>query len=295
MKYIWIIIIAFLFSCKSEVKEKKVVKLTNTEKTQLKDFGNKLEKSINNYEYELIKNSWNNSVFRKRVKGLAKTEQTVFDHYFDKDFGTKIENENIDLVNKLKFNSGKIFFSKIIFYPKHAEIVFTMLFNQNVDFWKYRVELVNTIPQLTDYYSYRDELWKSRNMKNLIRLNARYTATSQKRHQTNRSLTEYAEYLRYGDSLSALESLYKVPETHLIGNGLSLKRINLAYNLGDSILAYSLERERELNQSIYIRYLYGYYFYDTLELNNVFGELKDELGISNQMIDSLVQLDYFWN
>lgn len=295
MRYIWIISLIFLFSCKGEVKEKQVKKLTETEKAQLKEFGNKLTTSLNKYEYDLIRNSWNNAVFRKRVRGLNKAEQTVFDHYFDKDFGTKIKNENIDLVNKIKFNEGRIYLNKIIFYPTYAELVFTLQFLQNIDFWKYRVELINNTPRLTDYYSYRDELWQSENMKNLIRLNARYTAGSKERTQVNRGIMEAEEYLRYGDSLSALESLYKVPETHLIGNGLSLKRIRLAYEMGDSIFAYSLEQERKLNKSIYIRYLYGYFFYDTLTLNNVFSELKEELGISNQMVDSLVELNYFWN
>lgn len=284
-----------MFSCKTEVKEIQEKKLSQSEKSQLKDFGDKLAASLNRYEYDLIRNSWSNVAFRKRVIGLNITEQTVFDHYFDKDFGTLIKNINIDLVNKIKFNNGKIYFNKIIFYPSHAEIIFTLQYLRNTDFRKFRVELINNTPILTDYYSYRDELWQSENMKNLIRLNARYTTTSQERMKASRSLMESEDYLRRGDSLSALESLYKVPESHLIGNGLSLKRLNLAHGLGDSIFAYSIQQERALNQSIYIRYLHGYYFVDTVELNNVFNELKEELGITNHMVDSLVNLNYFWN
>ncbi len=288
-------VLLLICSCKTEEKKEAKKKLNDAEKTLLKDFGYELTASLNRYEYNLVRNSWSNALFKERVSGLNKTEQTVFDHYFEEDFGSIIESINSDLVNKAKFSEGKFYFNKIVFYPRHAELLLTIQHLKKIDFWKYRVELINNIPTLTDYYFYRNGVWQSENIKNIIRLNARYTTGSPERHQFNRSLMESERYLRYRDSLSALASLYEIPKTHLIGNSLSLKRLNLASELGDSILTYSIEQELELNPSIYIRYLHGYYLADSLELETVFDELKGKLGISNHMIDSLVSLNYFWN
>jgi hypothetical protein len=294
MRFTILILLLVCFSCKNENEKKIINVLGNSDKDLIKTFANNLYISINNYEYELIRSSWDNELFRKRVNKLTKTEQTVFDYYFDKEFATVILNENIDLVNKLKFNTGKLFFSKITYYPTHAEIIYSLRFAKNVDFWKYRVELINNIPKLTDYYSFRDEIWQSQNIINIIRLNSRYTATTKERQQANRSLMESDKYLLHGDSLFALQLLYEIPETHLIGNALSLKRINLAFKLNDTIFASVLIREKEFNKSTYISYLYGYYFYDTIELDKVFYKLEQELGTKNMILDSLKTLNYFW-
>lgn len=292
--FIIFIFITFL-GCKNNKKVKEVKLLTEIEKKIITNFSKKLTASINKYEYNFTRNSWDNNKFRKRITKLNSTEQAIFNYYFDKQFSKNILNGNIDLINKLKFNNGKIFLSKIIFFSEHAEIIFTLRFSTNVDFWKYRVELKNNKPILTDYYFYRDECWQSQNIKNIIKLNSKYTAISKQRLQANKNLLESEKQLKNGDSLYALELLYNIPKTHLIGNTLSLKRINLAYKINDSLFFLTLLKEKKLNKSIYINYLYGYYFYDTLELNKVFNKLEMDLGVKNEIIDSLKSLNYFWN
>ncbi len=295
---VWIVIVSLLFmcvSCKNAGHKQAVELLSETEMQTINDFAKQLTKSINNYEYELIRNSWDDEGFKKRVIRSSRTEQNVFNGIYDAAYARKILYVSVDLVNRLKYNDGRMLLSKIIYYPSHAEIIVTFQFTGGIDFWKYRIELRNKVPKLTDYYSFKDDFWQSQNIRNIIKLSITHTATSEERHQANRSLMESEDCLRRGDSIQALELLYEVPVSHLIGNALPLKRINLAYAISDSVFASALVTEKELYESIYINYLYGYYFNDTIELEKVFVELDHKLGIKNEILDSLKTLNYFWN
>jgi hypothetical protein len=188
----------------------------------------------------------------------------------------------------------KYYLNKIIYFPKHAEIVLIMEFGKSADFWKYRIELFEGKPKLTDYYSFRDEVWASENMKNTIILNSKYLNTSNERTKANRCLYESENYLRNGDTLSALEILYEIPETHLMGNAISYKRLGLALVFDENIFYEALELEKEINPSRYINYLYGYYYGDSIILNNVILELESDLEIKSRVIDSIKVMSYFW-
>lgn len=297
IRFIFYISLFTLISCKNEPKKER--ELSEIDKQTIKTFASNLTESINKYEYDLTRNSWNSDLFKNRVNNLTKAEQTVFNHFYNKNLSKTIMLENINLINKLKNNNGKINLSKVVYFPSHAEILYSMAYSTEdadcVDFWKFRVELSNNIPMISDYYSYRDEIWQSQNVQNILRLSSQYTATSEERHQVNRSLMNSENYLLDGDSLNALIELFEIPESHLIGNALSLMRINLAYQLADSIFVNTLETERELNNSLYIKYLYGYYFNDTLELNEVYRKLDSEIGSYNAHLDSLKTSNHFWN
>jgi hypothetical protein len=276
------------------MKVKELIPLSETEKKTIKDFAFSLTKSINKYEYEFIEKVWDNELFKQRVKASNEIERSLLSHFFEEKLGKQVYYVNVDLINKLKFNNGKLKLSKIIYYQRHAEIIYSMIYDRNVDFWKYRIELKDSVPKLTDYYSYRDEFWQSENVKNFLRLNTKYTAVSKERQQANGSLIQSDKYLVYGDSIRALEVLYDIPSTHTIGNAISLKRINLAFEISDTTFASVLLKEKELNNSLYINYLYAYYFTDSLELDHVLGELNQELGIKSDLLDSLRTLNYFW-
>jgi hypothetical protein len=276
------------------MKVKELIPLSETEKKTIKDFAFSLTKSINKYEYEFIEKVWDNELFKQRVKASNEIERSLLSHFFEEKLGKQVYYVNVDLINKLKFNNGKLKLSKIIYYQRHAEIIYSMIYDRNVDFWKYRIELKDSVPKLTDYYSYRDEFWQSENVKNFLRLNTKYTAVSKERQQANGSLIQSDKYLVYGDSIRALEVLYDIPSTHTIGNAISLKRINLAFEISDTTFASVLLKEKELNNSLYINYLYAYYFTDSLELDHVLGELNQELGIKSDLLDSLCTLNYFW-
>jgi hypothetical protein len=283
-----------VYKRQSKDRVKEVIPLTEIEKRTIKDFAITLTRSLNNYEYELIEKVWDNQLFKRRVKTSNKIERNLLNHFFEEEIGKQVYYVNIDLINKLKFNNGNLKLSKIIYYPRHVEIIYSMTFDKNVDFWKYRIELKDSVPKLSDYYSYRDEFWQSDNLENFLKLNTKYTAVSKERQQANSSLIQSEKYLGYGDSLRALDILYEVPSTHSVGNAISLKRINLAYEISDTTFASVLLKEKELNNSLYINYLYAYYFGDTIELNNVFSELNKELGVKNDLLDSLKTLNYFW-
>jgi hypothetical protein len=276
------------------MKVKELIPLSETEKKTIKDFAFSLTKSINKYEYEFIEKVWDNELFKQRVKASNEIERSLLSHFFEEKLGKQVYYVNVDLINKLKFNNGKLKLSKIIYYQRHAEIIYSMIYDRNVDFWKYRIELKDSVPKLTNYYSYRDEFWQSENVKNFLRLNTKYTAVSKERQQANGSLIQSDKYLVYGDSIRALEVLYDIPSTHTIGNAISLKRINLAFEISDTTFASVLLKEKELNNSLYINYLYAYYFTDSLELDHVLGELNQELGIKSDLLDSLCTLNYFW-
>jgi hypothetical protein len=284
----------FIFvACTSNSDEKDQKPFTSTERKTIEDFVNRLTESFNKYEYDLVRNSWDKEAFRKRVKKLDNSEQRLFNQYYENELSTVILNVNIDIVNKLKYNQGRLMLSQLTFNAGYAEIVYSLIFSGNVDFWKYRIELINDTPKLTDYYSYRDELWQSDNMKNIMNLNSKYTSVSKERQQTNWSMAESERYLRAGDSIRALEELYNIPKTHVI-NSISIKRINLAQQISDSVFISALKKEKEMNNGIYINYLYCYYFQDTAGLNQIFSRLENEVGTDNEILDSLKTLNYFW-
>ena len=86
-----------------------------------------------------------------------------------------------------------------------------------------------------------------------MKLNSKFDAYSEERHQANRAIRASNEALTYGDTLEALYSLYDIPETHQLGNGLSIRKLNLAYTLGDSVYANVLATEYDKNKSLYIK------------------------------------------
>ncbi len=212
---------------------------------------------------------------------MSKSEQNLFEHYLKEDILSAVESNNIELVNIIKHNFGKIYFNKIIYYPQQAEIIYSLKFGTNVSFCKYRLEFVNSVPQLTDYYSFKEGAWYSSKIYDMLKLSSKYMGSSEERHQTNRSILKAQRLLGYSnllDSQAALESLYEVPNSHMLGNGLSLRRIHLASDLGDSTLSESLYLEVKANPSLYIRYLACYYYHDSVAINSIVQELEDDLG-----------------
>lgn len=294
-RILFFLILISLSACSRELQKPSKTPLSPEQTKQLSDFASKMAESINHYEYAVVRNAWDKEAFKNRVDGLSKTEQTVFDHYYEKELSEVTMDVNIDLINKLKFNNGSIILTKLELVENHAEATFSMLYDFGVDFWKYRIELRGNKAILSDFYSFRDELWQSENMKNIIRLNSKYTATSKERQAANISLNNAEYALLSHDSLKALKYLDEIPATHLIGNALSLKKINIAYTLNDSIFSQVLTAEFAHNKSIYIKYLYSYYFNDSTLLHEVFGDLGKVVGENNAVLDSMKTLDYVWN
>jgi hypothetical protein len=290
------ITISLCLSCTDIKKQSESNSLSETDKELITNFASDLTKSLSSYHYDLIKSSWDKTAFRKRVGDLSRTERTMYKVLFEEAVVDPMMTQNLELINKLKHSDGLVFLTKMAFLPGNpgcTELTFSMIFDEFVDFVKFRVEIINNTPRLTDLYSYRDELWQSKNVKNIIRLNSKYTASTEARQRANQSLMLSDRALMQKDTLLALEYLYQVPETHLMGNSLSIRRISLALQMDQEVLASVLTSEMELNNSLYIRYLYGYYFYDSVLLEQVFKELELNIG-KNSILDSLATLDYLW-
>lgn len=281
--------------CNRTTGKSQLPPYSESEKQLIKTFAHELTDAINRYDYTFMEKSWDYDLFVRRVKVGNQLERNMLHHLLEERGGKKqVYYVNIDLINKLKERNGRVTFSKIIYYPRHAEVIYTMLVDKSVDFWKYYIQLSDGNPKLSDYYTYKSEKWQSDNIAEFLELNAEYTAVSKERWATNIALQEAEEHIANKSYEEALSAMYSIPETHHIGNVISMKRLELASHISDTVFAEVLLKEQDVNNSLYIQYLYAYHFGDTLVYEEVFSRLQKELGITNAMLDSMQAMNYTW-
>ena len=268
--------------------------LNNKDRVVIEEFAHSLVHSFNNNDYTLIRNYWDNEAFKERIDNLTKAQMSVFIHFFDKVFKQKIVVANVSFINRINTGNGKALISAIKHFEFHTEVSIRITISDNFNYVKYRVELKNERPYLCDFYDFKEGIWYSQNIKNLINLNSKFKAGSSQRTQANNALKHSEDILSQGDTLSALLYLGEIPETHWMGNGLSIKKLNLASSLGDSIYASTLASEFRYNKSIYMEYLHSLYFQDSVKLKNVLNSLSKQTG-DTLVLDSLAVNQYFWN
>jgi len=289
---LFLIVIAACQTKKEE--EKQVAKLDPIACSILKQFSTDLTSSINRYEFTKFRGSWSDSSFKARIVGLTKIEKMLLREYYQEVFASEILNQPIEVIRTLKAYDGHMSFDKIIYYPRHAEATFSYTYLNAVGFWKLKLVLINGRPMVTDLYSFKEKKWLSKKIKSYLRLNAKYTSVSEERRNANLFQIEASNLLRAGDTVAALAKLYQIPSDYKLGDDLSLQRMQLAYSLGDSYFAESLEREQELNPSPYINYVCAYQYGDTQQLNSSIRQLEKELNISNSITDSLYNGYFYW-
>ena len=277
----------------SKSKTENSIALTLENKKAIELYAQQLAKSINDYDHALIRNSWSNEAFAKRVKNLNKVQRNVFNYIFDKEIKDEIKFNNVSLVNHVNLEQGKIHTSNIKHFNSHSEITFLSIFDDSYNFIKYRVEIINNKPYLCDLFDLKSGLWYSETIKNVINLNSRYDMFSEERRAANLAMRSSNEELRKRDTLSALNYLYDIPKTHWVGNGLSLRKLNLALGVSVSTYGEVLETEFEHDQSLYLKYLYYRYWDDSENLNNVYNTLKYQTG-EDLRLDSLIKSESFW-
>ena len=288
------IILTFLFGC-SEPKETKHPKITPEQQVQIGSFSNELIKSINDFDFSVINNSWNNEAFNERISNqITKTQQSVLEHFFDEKIGRTIKFGNLNIIHRVNSDHGEVSLLRLDHLERHSELILLLTFEGIYDFFKYRIEFIGNKPSITDYYNYADNIWYSQKIISTLRLNSKFDAFSDERHLANQSLLNSKKQLSIGDTLEALYYLYDIPESHQTGNWLSLRKLNLAMSLSDSIMADVMVTEYQKNKSLYIKYLYNYYIGDTTNLNSTYELLALELGES-QTLDSLVNNGSLWN
>lgn len=289
-----VLIITSILSC-AEPSKKKRPPLTADQKAKIEMFSVKLIKSINGFDFSVINKSWHNEAFKERVSNhINKTQKSVLEHIFEKDLRMKIKSGNLGIIHRVNKGHGKVSKLRLDHFDEHSELILLMTFDGYFQLIKYRIEYINHKPNLTDSYDYSDNLWYSQGIVNMLRLNSKYDAFSNKRHQANRALNNYHQALNIGDSLGALDALYNIPESHQIGNWLSMTKIDLAANLGDTILANVMATEHEVNNSLYMNYLYNFYMGDSSKMQSSYSILASELGES-KTLDSLISTGYLWN
>lgn len=289
---LYLVTILLLIGCSTN-KPASHTELTLENKKTIEQYAQQLTKSINDYDHVLIRSSWSNEAFAKRVKNLNNVQRNVFNYIFDKEIKDEIKFNNISLVNHVNLKNGKIYVSKIEHFDVHSEITFLSIFDDSYNFIKYQVEIINDKPYLCDLFDLKSGIWYSQTVKNIINLNSRYDMFSEERRMANLAMRSSNDELRKRDTLSALYYLYEIPETHWVGNGLSLMKLNLALGVSDSTYGEVLETEFEHDQSLYLKYLYYQYWNDSVNLNNVYNILKGQTG-DDIKLDSLIKSKSLW-
>lgn len=286
-------ILVFLFACSEPKKPDRAI-LTPEQQSEIESISNELINSINGFEFSVINNCWNNEAFKERVSThLNKPQKSLLNHIFEKDLRMTIKTGNLSIIHQVNSDNGKISFFSLTHFDFHSELTLLLTFDGRFNFFKYRIEFINNKPAITDFYHYKDNLWYSEKIVNMLRLNSKFDAYSDERHQANRAVLVTERALNNGDTLAALYSLYDIPETHQLGNGLSMMKLNLAFSLGDSIYANVLATEYDKNKSLYMKYLYKLHF-DSANLNSVYELLTTELG-NSAALDTLIKQQNYWD
>ena len=283
---------ALLAAC-GEVKKSDSQKLNDLDRKKIESLSTRLINSINGYDFSIINSSWNNDFFKSRVVNLNKTQRSVFEHYFQKEIKRTIKVGNLSIINQVNDGNGKVARLNLQYFDYHAELTLLLTFEKRFDFFKYRIEMYEDIPVISDFYHFKDNCWFSEKLINLLHLSTKFDGTSEVRRMANQALTASEKYLNYGDTIGALNALDGFPEAFRIGNSLSLRRLEVALMIDDSMYTQVLEKEFESNKNLYIQYLYGMHFYDNNRLDDVYRLLSQEFGKSEKL-DSLVSCGHYW-
>ena len=289
-----LIITILLIGCSSNW-ENEEIQLSEDEKEILYNFATQLTKSIQNLEYDLIRSSWSHDAFKIRVSRLLKSNPTVFNYIYDEEIEGKVNMDNVNLINIQKNEKGKLYKVKTDLLRSHAEVTYLLIYGGSFKFLKYRIELLNNKPTLTDYFLFSDNIWKSQSMANIARLNKRYLAGSNERTQANLGFINYQKSLERGDTLTAFRYLNDIPRTHQFDNTVSLLKIRCAQTISDSMFLSVLESEKRGNNSVYLNYLHAYFSNDSVELERIFRHLEQQVGIPGELIDVIQKSRLIWN
>lgn len=267
--------------------------LTTEQKAAIASYANNLLRTFNSHDHSLVNDSWNHQAFKNRVSGLSKTEASLFAYIFEKQVKNDIRYTNLLIINEISKQGATAWLTRIQHFNTHSEITFSIIFPDGYTFTRYRVEMIGDKPYISDMYDFKDGTWYSESIKNFLLLNARYDGLSAERRAAYGAMNLSNQLLKKGDTLGALEALYEIPPSHWVGNGLSIKRLELAANLNDTLYADVLDTEFSYNQSLYLQYIYYLGIEDDAALFKVLETLKNETGITDQL-DSLVRTDAVW-
>ncbi len=213
---------------------------------------------------------------------------------YNKSLGKHVYYQNVDIINSLKFNNGKIHLSKIAFCPKHVELTFCTEVGYGFNFIRYKVTLENDVPVLTDVYLFKESKWLSSVIGEMVSVNVTYDARSTTRTSADVNQGRYEYAMRIKDTLAAIQYLDQIPDEFNIASSFSITRIALAKQVcSDYDFLQVLLEEKLQNNSEYINYLYHYYNSNNEQVDFILDNLEAKVG-RNSYIDSLKTYRYIW-
>ncbi|MEL7145372.1 MAG: hypothetical protein AAFO69_03320 [Bacteroidota bacterium] len=281
-----------VIACDDTSSSKKTNEFNEQQRQQVEEFSNRLVISINGFDFSVVNSSWSNTAFKARMSQINKAQKAVLSHFSD-ELGQDIKYGNLSLIHEVNDGRGKVSQISLNYFGGYSELTLLKNFDSYFGFLKYRIEIENDRPVLTDYFDFVANAWYSEKIVQMLQLNSDYDAYSVERHHANTAIAARNAALEKGDTLAALQHLYQVPKTHELGIDLSLMKLELAAMLNDSIYANVLQTEYEQNQSLYLQYLHSYYF-DTLSLPDVYQSLAHLLQVEG-VLDSLAVTGKTWN
>lgn len=289
MKVFTSIIIIFLLSCSSQDRQ-----LTAEEKSEINVFVSNLTASIQNLEYDFLRSSFNHEAFKQRVSEYIDADLTAFKYIYDEKIKIEVDIANNELINKQKYSNGEIKHLSTEFRRSHAEVSYLLFFDKSFSLLKYRIEKYGPKLILSDYFMFTQNVWASEYMSHIALVNKRHLAGSENRIKANKNFRLYRESIALGDSSTALYYLNKIPETHQVGNYLSLLKIRCAAGVSDTVFVEVLITEQETQKSLYLDYLTSYYLSDSLEFEKVCGMLSKTYAIPEKELKQIRNAELMW-
>jgi len=283
---VYTVVVLLLFCCQS--KQKKVA-LNDQQYADIAVFAENLVSGYNNFDGKFVRNAWNDNGFKKRVGSMSEMEQSVFEHVYETRLQSNLKFSRLSLLNLIRRDSGTMKRQDLQRFEHHTELVLVTSFSEWLTISKYRLELVDGQATVTDYFDFRNGTWLSEEMARLLQLNITYGAFSEERKLANKGLSISEELLNIGDTLGALKALYTIPASHQSGNFVSLKKLRIAKYINDSTYSAILREEAQKNPSLYLRYLYGLAYGDSIFLADLDQDLKFLID------DDSVRKDLFHN
>ena len=295
MRTLSIILIAIAFFGCQEEKKAKQITLSPEQKIKLMNFAHKMENGIMSGDYDVFHKHWNEELLKMRMGKLSKRERVAFKEYYNKHWKFDVNMANLDLINAVKYNEGKIEVTKIDSFSTHVEGTYAYQFSgEKVDFVKYRFELKDSSIVISDRYDFRNEVWLSKNIKKFIRDWTEVPLTAPSRIDYFNNLAQYDRNINDGKYNNALNYLNQIPKPFSNYYSVSLMKLETAIEVSPELYHRTLEEELKYNKFEYLKYLRTIALEsDEAKYNEYFASLSKKVGPTS-LVDSLYTGSYYW-
>ncbi len=266
MKVVKIIPLFLLISCSWGDSTQE---LSDKNRTAIKKSAKSLVSSLSEHDFSVFRKLWSETRFKFRIKNLTKSQKSVLKWYLDKRLAIDILNRNNEIVTNLSLGNGRAKISRVQHYPGHSEVVVSFTYGLKVGFIKYRFEVVKERPVISDFFVYNENEWFSTLIKNTLDWNSKNNAYSEGRRELWKAISLSNGALESGDTLTAIRLLDSKIVNDFTGNGLIIKKLNLAIVYDPFLFEEMLLNEVADNQTLYMKYILAYHKLDSAALEEV--------------------------